>query len=136
VLQRNTLLLPAQNLEAESFSPSLVIIYETACNVPGDHYELLNSLVIWHTHISGRIHTIRLIIRVEVSEWCYTSTIDCHTDRSSWFIISIIDVKMIIMSVSIEYCCYCIFKPENKHAHYKNLLHIVFKCAHMCMFFR
>ena len=97
-------------------------------------YELLNFVVIWHTHISGRIHTIRLIIRVEVSEWCYTSTIDCHTDRSSWFIIGIIDVKMIIMSVSVEYCCYCVFKPENKYAHYKNLLYIIYKCAHM--FFR
>jgi len=99
-------------------------------------YELLNSVIIWHTHISGRIHTIRLIIRVEVSEWCYTCTIDCHTDRSSWFIIGIIDMKMIIMSVSVEYCCYCVFKPENKYAYYTNLLCIIYKCVHICMFFK
>ena len=69
-----------------------------------------------------------------MNELCYTSTIDCHTDRSSWFVIGIIDMKMIIMSVSVEYCCYCVFKPENKYARYKNLLYIVYKCAHMCMF--
>lgn len=30
-------------------------------------------------------------------------------------------MKVIIMSVSIEYCCYCVIKPENKYAHFKNL---------------
>jgi hypothetical protein len=34
----------------------------------------------------------------------------------SWFIRGIIDMKMIIMSVAIEYSCYCILKPEiEKH---------------------
>jgi len=31
-------------------------------------------------------------------------------------------MKMIIMSVSVEYSCYCVFKPENKHTYLRNYL--------------
>ena len=136
MLQRNTLLLPAPKLESESLSVIDYHLWECVSCSRWPQYELLNFVIIWHTHIGGRIHTIRLIIRVEVSECCYTSSIDCHTDRSSWFIIGIIDMKMIIMSVSVEYCCYCVFEPENKYAYYKNLLYIIYKCVHICKFLK
>jgi hypothetical protein len=75
--------------------------------------EYLCSLCIWYTHISDRIYGVNLVIRVEVTEWSYTSTIDCHTDRVSWIFCGIIYMKVVIMSVAVEYSCYCVLKPEN-----------------------
>jgi hypothetical protein len=55
-----------------------------------------------------------------MTELCYASTINCHTDRMSWFIRGIIDMKVIIMSVAIKYRCYGVLKPENDYTQLRN----------------
>jgi hypothetical protein len=63
---------------------------------------------ILHTYKSDRVYGVDLVIRALAANWCYTRTIDCHSNRISCGVIVIIDIKMIAMSVSIEDGCYCV----------------------------
>ena len=65
-----------------------------------------------HTYVIDRVHAVGLVVRVEVAEWGYTSTIECHIVGTSWFISCIIDVKVIFVRMTIELSCYCVFKPK------------------------
>jgi hypothetical protein len=54
----------------------------------------------------------------------YTSSIECNTDCLCGFFNGIIDMKVIVMSVSIEDSCYCVLKPERKYTRFTNCLNV------------
>jgi hypothetical protein len=64
--------------------------------------------LILYTYKIGRICSVDLVISVLSTNWCYTHTIDCHTNSISWSVVGIIDIKMNAVSVSIEDGCYCV----------------------------
>jgi hypothetical protein len=94
---------------------------------------LVVCIAIWLTHISGRVHAVGLVVRIEIYERCYTSTIECYVIGTSWFISCVINVEVIIMGMTIELSRYGGFEPEEIDLHILEMfLHLSFVIIEYC----